>query len=387
MSDLLYILCFFSIFVHSIYEPKLERVLLGKHFKIIYIMLFSLMIGMLLGLFKSFNPIESTGYFLQYTFIFLILLPVLVYLIEDFKYVLQTLSVYVLAAAPVIILVTLSSFGLFNGVDYIIRAGGGRYVGFNAIATSFGLYMCYIFIIAVILFFYMRLKVEKLLFLGISIGAIYCIILSISFSAMILLTIGLGLIMLILIKRNTILQLLSIFVFAVSLLVLLLFYFDKVPLNFYNYLPDSVLMRLEKSDGEIGSSNLRMELNKQAVEKFMSSPLLGVGENQFRYYNYEARNVHNTILSTAVETGIFGLIGVLIYLCLPLYSIRKIKYYLSSNIKINFLVDGLLILAMMRICQTAFSGPYIQREAWIPILLILAIAFNIKYFKKEIQFK
>lgn len=379
-------MCFLGIIVHSIYRPSTTRVFLSKKYNIIYLMLFSLGLGSVLSLIRSFNPIESFGYFLQYSFIFLIVLPIIVYLVESKKNIIEILTVYVLAAVPALFLVFLSSIDVFNSFDTVIRAGGGRYVGFNNIATSFGLYMCFICIISIILMVYCRKKVTKVFFLVTLLLSFYCVILSISFSAMILLSVGLSLIGIIFMKRSIALKIIFVFGMLLLTVVLLFFYFDKIPLNYYNYLPEVVVSRLENNNGEVGSSNLRMELNKKAINEFINSPLIGVGENQFRYYNYENRNVHNTILSGAVETGLFGLIGTIIYVLLPIIWWRKVYQFLKSkdflSSKSKFLLQGLLILAIMRVSQTAFSGPYIQREAWIPILLILAIYINLLTFKR-----
>lgn len=382
LSDILYGLAFYLIVIERFLLKKQPLVILQKRYTFIWLILFFIGIGTFFGLIRAFSWAESISYFLQYIFVFVVLLTVIDYLVGiNIKNAIKVLGIWLIPHVFSVILNFLSSLNIYNGLDALIKGGNGRYVGLYGIATSHGLNMTYVVVIS-ILFFAISKKIKnKTLFLGIGLGAVYSIALSGSFSAVLLLVASIMLVIWFCLKQKVITRALFILFLLVSSSTIFLWNQGILQKDLIKYTPDIFAERLERSNGELGSADLRMDLNRMAIEEFTKNPIFGVGADQFNRYNAETRNVHNTILSSAVETGVFGLIGVLIYLLTPLIFSRKLVKadLVDKSFGNTLFMKYLFVLAVMRIAQTMFSGPYIQREAWIPFLLIFAL-----YSRKEI---
>jgi O-antigen ligase len=133
---------------------------------------------------------------------------------------------------------------------------------------------------------------------------------------------------------------------------------------------------LQKADNN--SKDMRMYLWSDALKVFKSAPLIGHGigdgeaeisakhnENRFIDIVHARSNAHNQYLETATQTGIIGLLSLILMLSVPfIRSIRKkqeVLFLFLIIIGVNFLFESML----MKLSGVLFIG------FWLSFLLII----------------
>ncbi len=115
------------------------------------------------------------------------------------------------------------------------------------------------------------------------------------------------------------------------------------------------------SDGGSG----RINLWKKGLDLFMKNPIIGIGINNFRYYNINvyggSHYLHNTYLQVLVETGVVGF--VIFSLFLFSFLIRLLKLYWISK-------DIYLLFAGASISISIFNLSSIINEALLLYMII-----------------
>lgn len=372
-SDLLYAMAFYFVCLENMARKEPVMTLVDKRYFAVWGILLFTGVGIHLGMLRSPDPFGAFGAFLQYAFLFVILLTVLHYLIDNqIKNVVKVLGFYLIPSLVSGVIVALSDFGVLHSFDDQIIYGLGRYRGFDgSLPTAYGAKTALAFVIIYMFWRISKHRLSKLFWLMMTLLSAYVIFLTASFGAILMLGISVFCIWWFASKRKAIMRFLAIIMVFCGIS---LFYLHETGnATYMRYMPQIIQVRFEASDGEFGSYDVRMELNRLGIVEFFNSPFAGVGYTQFVDYNPYHRVVHNTVISAAVESGIFGLIGVLIYLYIPaVYSLRlardrEIKE--EERIVLQFLV----IFAISRLVQTFTSHEFILRDEWIPGLVIIAL--------------
>lgn len=386
VADFIYISMFYCIVIYRASQKQHLFPLLNKKYYSVWFILFFIGIGCLLGMTQSNNTIGSAANFIQYIFIFIILLTVLEFLINNkISNAIKVAAIFLIPNVLVVFLVIFSKIGLYNGLDNIIISFNGRYQGFDGIPTAFGSKIATTY--AIVLFFLRTSKNILLKSIMLLLGAsfAYVAMLSGSFgSALILFVATIGFMWFGSKYKNT------MRIAAVLLVVIVSFFYYEVAYNYnyslIKYTPEIMEERFQTSGNSFGSAELRGDINAAGVERFISDPLVGVGYGQFQYHNIYEASVHNTLISAAAEMGIFGLIGVAMYVFLPYVYSRKASFRFQKNTKGYTFLNFLTLYALIRIATTFKSQEFINRDLWIPALIsfvVYAFVFKNGTNKKE----
>ncbi len=327
------------------------------------------------GMIRSSDTIGASVAFLQYAFIFVVVLTVIHYLINNkMENALKVLVIFTIPGIISGVMVSLSGLGFVTAYDSQLLYGLGRYRGFNgSLPTAYGAQTVLACVIIYMMFRISKRFINKLFWFTMLLVCVYAIILTASFGAIIMLGLAISLIWWFFSKHTLLTRSLLVFAFCAGLSV---FYSHQTGnYQYMNYLPDIVKIRVEAAGGEFGSADVRSELNRLGVEKFFENPLMGIGHTQFMYHNPHGRVVHNTIISAAVESGVFGLIGVVLYLIVPIvlaYRMVKAKLFDAKSYE-GVMVRFLLVYLLIRLAQTTTSHEYIERNLWLPGLVVFVI--------------
>lgn len=384
ISDLMFFISFLLIVMMRLYNNNPPLIILNKNYKGIWIILLFLIIGTLSSAMFSENPLSSVSNLIQYIFIFFVLLNVIEYLIN--KKLKNVINICIVSIIPIIILVAIvlfSYFGIYTGLDSTIISLNGRYRGFEGIATAFGSKIAMYYAIVLFLLSYSKKTVTKLFLAIIAILFMYVSILSGSFGSVLIIFLITTLFLLYGFRQKWIPRLLAILFIASTVAIYIsITVFNNIKV--FNYLP-SILGERYMIHGNFGSAEARNELNVVGLNFFFQNPIIGVGYSQFRYYNDLGASVHNLFISAAVELGIFGLIGVLLYTVLPVIYSFKMSKYSKSNRSLHLVSKFLLIYSLVRLFNGFKAQEYVDREPWIIILVIFVCYANFKILKDNVK--
>ena len=159
-------------------------------------------------------------------------------------------------------------------------------------------------------------KAIRILFVIILFASIISLFTSLSITAFLGLFVGIGIVVLNSKNRKTILKVLGL----LAILLLLLFIIDKVfNLNFW----DTLLWKLQVNTDRYGITGGRADHMMNAIEKWLSSPLFGVGFGDLAL-NGVSSSGHNTLLTVLGQQGLIGFIIHLYFLfILPLLYFKR----------------------------------------------------------------
>lgn len=374
-SDLLYAIAFIIIVFENLVFKKPLFILLNKRYSVIFYILLFTGIGAMTGMMRSKDTMGASVAFLQYVFIFVVVLSVIHYLINNnMKNALKVLVVFTIPGIISGVMVSLSGLGIVTAYDSQLLYGLGRYRGFNgSLPTAYGAQTV---LTCVIIYMMLRISkriIVKLFWFTMLLVCVYAIILTASFGAIIMLGLAIAFIWGFFSKHILLTRSLLVIMICVGVSV---FYSHQAGnYQYLNYLPDIIKVRVVAADGEFGSVGLRSELNRLGIEQFFGNPLMGIGHTQFMYNNPYGLVVHNTMISAAVESGIFGLIGVMLYLIVPIvlaYRLIKSNLFHSKSYE-GLMVKYLFVYLLIRLAQTTTSHEYILRELWLPGLVLIVI--------------
>lgn len=374
IEDLVILLIFVVILFINIFKGR--ALLFKKIFSnlLILLILLFLTIGCLLGLVRSNNIISSTANILQYFFIFIILKSVLEYLTSNkLDNIVKIIYVFLIPAIIAAVLVLLSKFNILNVFDETIVAVTGRYQGFDGLPTNFGNNLALNFGVVLFLSRITNNKYLKLINFLLSLIIIYAALLSGSFGSLLIIITIIVSFFWFTYNHKYLFKLISI---AVILFILTFYYQIKIMGNYVllKYLPYIMQQRFIKSGDEFGSFDIRMEINNLGLKSFFENIIFGVGYGQFENYNTFHASIHNTFISAAAEMGIFGFIGIALYVFIPIILAEKMLRR-SKDKKEKKIITLLLIYSLSRFIMTFSTQEFILRHLWIPILLIF-IVFN-----------
>lgn len=223
-----------------------------------------------------------------------------------------------------------------------------------------------IFVFYVTLYFFYTLshldtKLNKIGFLLVTSTII------LTFSRGAYLALGFGLITAFLLSNGLKIKIKGIIVSSI-LITFLTFFGDYLKVNPIKFIID----RFSSFATDGGSGRLAIWAN--AIDTFNDNPILGIGINSVREYNFEYYNrgvyLHNSLLEVLVETGIVG--SIIYALFLILLFINAIKLYMRNK-KTLFI---LLTLLSMFIQMNSLSILY--NEVFY-ILILLLYRYSIEF--------
>ncbi|MBU0628103.1 MAG: O-antigen ligase family protein [Nanoarchaeota archaeon] len=167
-------------------------------------------------------------------------------------------------------------------------------------------------------------------------------------------------------KRLTSLMVLSI------ILVFLLF----VPASYINRVLSLKQLANFRNPDSIDESSLRMRVRLQEVDLkiFLEHPMLGVGLGNFGHYaveyNMGASHAHNSYLTVAVETGIFGLLLFLLFL---LNSFNYLRMMNNKNKNLSGIRIALKISLIIICISLLYDFTFLFFYLWVFSALILSL--------------
>lgn len=227
-------------------------------------------------------------------FVMMMLLYVVVFNAVKTRQHLQTLTMIFISVVLFMVWREFSSFVAGESFSYNRRANGPFWVvGLNA--NHFGAFIAHYAVFALGMYAVDTNKIRRRLYLGTFIGSLYPLFYSYSRGAYV--AVLAALFVLGLVRWRLLLVLLTVFMFTWAAV-----------------LPDSVVDRINTTEGEDGeleeSAALRIVVWDLAKQLFSDNPIFGIGFNGF-YFASEGlhlRNVHNYYLQTAAEQGIVGIV-------------------------------------------------------------------------------
>lgn len=157
-----------------------------------------------------------------------------------------------------------------------------------------------------------------------------------------------------------------------------------------------------RMQGVLFSKNIleRLEMSRDGLKLFASSPLLGCGAGAFeakayrvQQHYYETKYVHNQYVQCLVDTGIVGLALFLFILGAAFLQVARRKYAnppLAAALLACLIMTAvhgftevvwsmhayvLFLLVLMAICELAFPAPLksLQMRTWMPRVYIIAV--------------
>jgi len=223
-------------------------------------------------------------------------------------------------------------------------SGSFSYLGPNEYAAFFS---HYIFVIIGLLLF-IKSKIKKIFFFSTIILNLYCIIFLYSRGSYLAAFIGLALIGIL--RKNIIL---------IIILVTLIISYNTI-------LPKSVVERVQMTRNEYGelenSAQMRVDVWKQSMDLFSSTPIIGIGFNIFPYLGFELGDTHNLYIKILLEQGICGLILFLLIILFALFT----SWNLYRKAKDNFL-KGLGFGFFFCIISLLISNYFGDRWTYLPL--------------------
>ena len=371
-GDIAYSVCFILILLSKTQKNKNRKGNINFNI-IVFGGVFFLALGSLLSFMRSTNVIESFATLVQYIFVFTILLYVIKYLLETEmkKSLLKIILITILPHLIIDILNLLSYLNILNTLDAILISGNGRYVGFYGNANALGLNTISTYIFLILFLIYSDKKLNKIIVLFFIISTLISLALSASFGSIILIFL-VSLIILWYMSSKKKLKFFSFLSGALIVVFAISISFTN-PTKFYSaFIPEKLVDRITNAESDgLGSSSLRIDLNREGIEKFIESPIVGLGFTEFPKISMYNQTVHNTIIVTAAETGVFGLLGIFILIIYPIFLSFRMFKKTEGELKVILLF--LYIYSIFRLLSTLTSGHFISREPWIPILCIFVI--------------
>lgn len=373
-SDILYAAAFYLVCIDRMANKQPILTLLNKRFASTWTILACAGGGHLISLLRTTQPFTTFGIIAQYVFTFVIFLTVIDYLADKkLSNVLKILGLYLIPTIVSGVIVTLTDFGVLHVFKEQLMYGS-RYKGFDgSLPTGYGAKTVLAFVVSYMFWRLSERRLHKVLSFIMICMCIHVIFLTASFGALLMLLTALFCIMWFASKKKAVMRILA---FALAFFGILLFYLHQAGSSLYlEYMPGVMQQRLEANDGEFGSFELRMELNRLGIAEFLKSPMVGTGYAQYVDQNAYNIVVHNTAISAAVEAGILGLMAVLLYLLIPVrHAYRILKVADEDRERTMFLF--LMIYAVCRIIQSLVGHEFVLRDEWIPGLVIFVLYAN-----------
>jgi len=363
LSDFFLILALISVIIRLIGSNYIFEFFFQKNEFILPILIFSL--GFLVSINQSLFPIESFTAFLQIVFIFLIAYPIIKIALNKEKHFLT--ATYILITTGLFIAVIMLIFyivGIEYGIGSLIEIGWGGRLSYGGMEPNVpARILLQITPLCLVLAIRSRLFINKLLFTIFIAVLLLTVFLTASRSSLLIAIIGAIIFLIFYIKMGR-----RINIFYLILYMAIQFSLIKlISINnteFYEKPMDRYSTILEP--GSSPSSLQRLDLIDKGLGYIDQNPIIGLGLENSNFYT--KISIHNPIVLTWVENGIFGMIGfsslyvVLFFIGLKCYK----KNFFDDDILMGYVV----VMVIMVIGDMFMANSY-KRFLWIPTLLML----------------
>ena len=366
ISDVFIILSFMSLVISNANKHFLTETVLFKNKFLIPLIIFS--IGFFLSLSKSIYPIESLTAYLQVAFIFLIAYPVLAEVVTEEKHI-TTIAVFLIIPGVLlsVIMIMLKIFSIDIGVDLLAAEGWRGRLTYGGMEPSIPgrIMLQNIPFLAVFTLISKRnsLKVISTLAIFIQLLAIF---LTSSRSSFLTFIVGVILFALFLFQLGIKFRFRYI-LSALAICLLIIFSLMNLNDEFYqrSFERYGTILQIDKS----GSSLERLKIIDEGFNYINRNPITGLGMGNS--YLYTKINLHNPILISWLENGIFGIIGFSAFYLILLFE--GIKCY-TKRFFGNYLLLGLTVVMVMMVFGDMFMANSYKRVLWLPALLFFSYA-------------
>ena len=363
LSDFFLILALISVIIRLIGSNYIFEIFFQKNEFILPILIFSL--GFLVSINQSLFPIESFTAFLQIVFIFLIAYPLIKIALTKEKHFLT--ATYILITTGLFIAVIMLIFyivGIEYGIGSLIEIGWGGRLSYGGMEPNVpARILLQITPLCLVLAIRSRLFINKLLFTIFIAVLLLTVFLTASRSSLLIAIIGAIIFLIFYIKMGR-----GINIFYLILYMAIQFSLIKlISINnteFYEKPMDRYSTILEP--GSSPSSLQRLDLIDKGLGYIDQNPIIGLGLENSNFYT--KISIHNPIVLSWVENGIFGMIGfsslyvVLFFIGLKCYK----KNFFDDDILMGYVV----VMVIMVIGDMFMANSY-KRFLWIPTLLML----------------
>ena len=369
ISDILIILSFITIAISNTGKNFLIETVFVKNIFLLPLLVFS--IGFFLSLNRSVSPYESITAYLQVVFVFLFAYPLLEKVVKDEKQI-NIIAVMLILPGIVIsmLMIMLKILSIEIGIDLLATEGwqgrlsyGGMepnipgriilqnipFLAVFALTTKRKAIKTFTVILIFIQLLTVFLTASRSNFLTIIIGVIFFVIFLVRYGV-------------------------SVRISSVVFIVLLSLLFVKITYNFNEdffkrpFERYSTILQVEKST----SSLERIKVIDEGLNYINRNPFIGLGMGNS--YLYTKVSIHNPIVLTWVENGLFGIIGFTTFYLILLF--QGIKCYKNKFFG-SYLLLGLTVVMVMMVFGDMFMANSYKRVLWLPTLLFSVHARNL----------
>ena len=363
LSDFFLILALISVIIRLIGSNYIFEYFFQKNEFILPILIFSL--GFLVSINQSLFPIESFTAFLQIVFIFLIAYPIIKIALTKEKHFLTV--TYILITTGLFIAVIMLIFyivGIEYGIGSLIEIGWGGRLSYGGMEPNVpARILLQITPLCLVLAIRSRLFINKLLFTIFIAVLLLTVFLTASRSSLLIAIIGAIIFLIFYIKMGRGINIFYLILYmAIQFSLIILISINNT--EFYEKPMDRYSTILEP--GSSPSSLQRLDLIDKGLGYIDQNPIIGLGLENSNFYT--KISIHNPIVLTWVENGIFGMIGfsslyvVLFFIGLKCYK----KNFFDDDILMGYVV----VMVIMVIGDMFMANSY-KRFLWIPTLLML----------------
>jgi len=375
ISDLLIILSFITIIISNTGKKFLIETVFLKNIFLLPLLIFS--VGFFLSLNRSLFPYESITAYLQVVFIFLFAYPLLVQVVKDEKQI-NIIAVMLIIPGIIIsmIMIMLKILSIDIGIDLLATEGWRGRLTYGGMEPNIPgrIILQNIPFLAV---FALTTKRKTIIIFSVVLILIQLLAIFLTSSRSNLLTFIVGLILFVifLFKFGSKIQIRSVvFTLLISVLIIKIVYnFDDEffirPFERY-----STIIHVKKSP----SSLERIKVIDKGFNYINRNPFIGLGMSNS--YLYTKVSVHNPVLLTWIENGIFGIIGFTTFYMILLF--QGIKCYKNKFFG-SYLLIGLTIVMVMMVFGDMFMANSYKRILWLPALLFFVHSRNLSSNRKD----
>ena len=365
LSDLIIVITCITLTIRLIGDSLLTKYFIYSNHFIIPLLIFT--IGFLFSINMSRLPVESFTAFIQIVFIFLIAYPVIRIALQEENNVLTTIHMLIipgllLTAGMLLFYFTNTESNL--DVLSLIEIGWGGRLSYGGMEPNIpARILLQILPLCMIISCRSTVAWKKILFTIFIASIILTVFLTASRSSFLILLIGVFFYSIFYIKMGKRINIYFILLYIVIQYSLFQFvnYIDN---SFYNKPLErySTILDPKSSDSSIE----RLDIIDKGFEFINKNPLFGLGlENSSLYTGI---SVHNPLILTWVENGIFGMIGFgSIYFILLFIGL---KCYRNKFFNDDLLMAFTVVMVMMVFGDMFMANSY-KRILWLPALMMI----------------
>jgi hypothetical protein len=371
----LIILSFITIIISNTGKKFLIETVFLKNIFLLPLLIFS--VGFFLSLNRSVFPYESITAYLQVVFIFLFAYPLLVKVVKNEKQI-NIIAVMLIIPGIIIsmIMIMLKILSIDIGIDLLAYEGWRGRLTYGGMEPNIPgrIILQNIPFLAV---FALTTKRKTIIIFSVVLILIQLLAIFLTSSRSNLLTFIIGLILFVifLFKFGSKIQIRSIvFTLLISILIITILYnfndeFFIRPIERY-----STILDIKKSP----SSLERIKVIDKGFDYINRNPFIGLGMSNS--YLYTKVSVHNPVLLTWIENGIFGIIGFTTFYMILLF--QGIKCYKNKFFG-SYLLLGLTVVMVMMVFGDMFMANSYKRILWLPALLFFVHSRNLSSNRKD----